>query len=45
VKGCLDSGADADLCILTQGKDEDGGIKLIVDQVWKFGTKVYDIAE
>jgi N-acetylglucosamine-6-phosphate deacetylase len=45
VKGCLDNGADADLCILTQGKNEDGGIKLIVDQVWKFGTKVYDIAK
>lgn len=45
VKGCLDSDADADLCILTEERGEKGEIKLTVDQVWKFGSKVYDIAE
>jgi len=45
VKGCLASDADADLCILTEGTNEKGEIKLIVDQVWKFGSKVYDITK
>lgn len=37
VKGSLDSDADADLVIL--GTD---GSNLTVDQVWKFGSKVFD---
>jgi len=45
VKGCLDSDADADLCVLSESKGPNGEIKLVVDQVWKFGAKVYDIAE
>ena len=45
VKGTLKEGADADLVVLDL---HEGGVgeekKLIVDQVWKFGTKVYDKA-
>ncbi|KAI9766414.1 MAG: hypothetical protein M1840_006520 [Geoglossum simile] len=39
-KGTLRSGADADLVVLSEDRSERGGIKLIVDQVWKFGVKV-----
>ena len=45
VKGCLDADADADLCILTEERGENGVVKLVVDQVWKFGSKVYDIVD
>jgi N-acetylglucosamine-6-phosphate deacetylase len=41
VKGCLDPDADADLVILSEervGKKTE----LVVDQVWKFGAKVYE---
>lgn len=44
VKGTLKEGADADLVVL----DLQGGVgedkKLVVDQVWKFGAKVFDRA-
>jgi len=40
VKGSLDSGADADLVILSEERDADG-LRLVVDEVWKFGTKVH----
>ncbi|KAF3036062.1 hypothetical protein E8E12_005612 [Didymella heteroderae] len=44
VKGTLKEGADADLVVLSL---QDGGVggerKIVVDQVWKFGTKVFDI--
>ncbi|KAJ4305217.1 N-acetyl-glucosamine-6-phosphate deacetylase [Kalmusia sp. IMI 367209] len=43
VKGTLKEGADADLVVLDL---LDGGVgeekKLVVDQVWKFGVKVFD---
>lgn len=42
VKGSLDSGADADLVVLGETDDPDAGPILTVDQVWKFGVKVYD---
>ena len=44
-KGSLRVGADADLVILTEGKDENGGVKLLVEEVWKFGTKVWEFFE
>lgn len=36
-KGCLDVGADADLCVFSE---VDGG--LVLDQVWKFGACVFE---
>ena len=44
VKGSLDDGADADLVILSK-EDSADGKKLIIDQVWKFGSKVFDKGE
>lgn len=38
IKGSLAPGADADLVLLSGGKEEG----LTVEEVWKFGTKVYD---
>ncbi|KAL7621919.1 N-acetyl-glucosamine-6-phosphate deacetylase [Parahypoxylon ruwenzoriense] len=40
VKGCLDDGADADLVVLSEKRNANG-LELVVDQVWKFGTKVF----
>ncbi len=40
-KGSLRPGADADLVVLSWGT-VDGLRELQVDQVWKFGSKVYD---
>lgn len=42
VKGSLEAGADADLVILDQSYDAANGSTLTVDQVWKFGVKIYD---
>jgi N-acetylglucosamine-6-phosphate deacetylase len=42
VKGSLDGEADADLVIFGEGRREGGGMELVVDQVWKFGSKVFD---
>lgn len=42
VKGCLESDADADLCVLSEEVDGEGLRKLVVDQVWKFGGCVYE---
>ncbi|KAI1079967.1 N-acetylglucosamine-6-phosphate deacetylase [Whalleya microplaca] len=39
-KGCLDDGADADLVVLSESQSADGP-GLVVDEVWKFGTKVF----
>ncbi|KAK6210613.1 N-acetyl-glucosamine-6-phosphate deacetylase [Pestalotiopsis sp. IQ-011] len=39
-KGCLEDGADADLVILT-AQQTNGGVELIVDEVWKFGTRIF----
>jgi N-acetylglucosamine-6-phosphate deacetylase len=41
VKGTLKEGADADLVVLDLQQAADGERKLIVDEVWKFGTKVF----
>ncbi|PGG99921.1 N-acetylglucosamine-6-phosphate deacetylase [Helicocarpus griseus UAMH5409] len=40
VKGVLEAGADADLVVL--GERGERGEELTVDQVWKFGVKVFD---
>ena len=40
IKGCLDDGADADLVVLSEVQ-ADHGRGLNVDEVWKWGTKVY----
>jgi N-acetylglucosamine-6-phosphate deacetylase len=45
VKGSLESDADADLCVFSEEVGEAGGTRLVVDQVWKFGTKVFDRLE
>jgi N-acetylglucosamine-6-phosphate deacetylase len=43
VKGTLREGADADLVVLSLQDGAVGGEKkMVVDQVWKFGTKVSD---
>lgn len=41
VKGTLNAGADADLVVLDD-TDSDAGPTLTVDQVWKFGVKIFD---
>lgn len=44
-KGSLQPGADADLCVLSETSViVDGRVRkeLVVDQVWKFGEKVFD---
>ncbi|RDW81791.1 N-acetylglucosamine-6-phosphate deacetylase [Aspergillus mulundensis] len=45
VKGSLDSGADADLLVLTDEGDPYSGRTLAVNQVWKRGSKIYDSAK
>ena len=45
VKGSLESDADADLCVISEEVGPDGQIKLVIDQVWKFGSKVFDRLE
>lgn len=42
VKGSLEAGADADLVVLDQSYDAENGSTLTVDQVWKFGVRIYD---
>ncbi|EAU38668.1 conserved hypothetical protein [Aspergillus terreus NIH2624] len=42
VKGTLDSGADADLVVLSDVMDDYSGPTLTVDQVWKRGVKIFD---
>ena len=42
VKGTLESDADADLVVLEEEVDAKGKRSLRVDQVWKFGSKVFD---
>ncbi len=45
VKGSLEEDADADLVVLEEEVDEKGWKTLRVDQVWKFGSKVFDREE
>lgn len=46
VKGTLKEGSDADLVVLDLQEGAVGGEKqLIVDEVWKFGIKVFDRAQ
>ncbi|KAA8897426.1 hypothetical protein FN846DRAFT_963785 [Sphaerosporella brunnea] len=40
VKGSLRPGADADFVVLSERKDVEGNVSLVVDEVWKFGVKV-----
>ena len=40
-KGSLKPGADADLVVLTESRDSHGRGLLLLDEVWKFGTRVY----
>lgn len=42
IKGNLEADADADLVIIDEEIDEFGKKNLIIDQVWKFGSKVFD---
>jgi N-acetylglucosamine-6-phosphate deacetylase len=44
VKGTLKEGADADLVVLDLHEAGNGEKKLVVDEVWKFGVKVFDRA-
>ncbi|KAJ4422233.1 N-acetyl-glucosamine-6-phosphate deacetylase [Gnomoniopsis sp. IMI 355080] len=44
-KGSLEAGADADLVIFSEEKDEDGAPRLVIDEVWKFGSRVYHKSE
>ncbi|CAO2647749.1 Nn.00g086710.m01.CDS01 [Neocucurbitaria sp. VM-36] len=41
-KGTLKEGADADLVVLELQDGAEGERKLVVDEVWKFGVKVFD---
>ena len=45
VKGSLESDADADLVVISEEVAGNGEKVLSVDQVWKFGSKVYDRLE
>ncbi|AEO58969.1 carbohydrate esterase family 9 protein [Thermothelomyces thermophilus ATCC 42464] len=42
VKGCLEAGADADLVVLSENNDEGGRRELVVDEVWKFGVRIFE---
>lgn len=41
VKGTLEAGGDADLVVFSEEKNEDGTPRLVVDEVWKFGARVF----
>lgn len=40
-KGTLDADADADLVILSEEQTAEGRKSLVVDEVWKFGSRVF----
>lgn len=44
-KGSLEAGADADLVIFSEEKDGDGAPCLVIDEVWKFGSRVHHKSE
>lgn len=41
VKGTLDAGADADVVVFSEEAAGSGGSRLVLDEVWKFGTWLY----
>ena len=41
-KGTLREGADADLVVLELQEGEGGDKKVVVDEVWKFGVRVFE---
>lgn len=45
VKGTLDAHADADLLIFSDRETAEGRSHLVLDEVWKFGTKVFSSEE
>ena len=45
LKGTLKPDADADLLVLDDREDQHGLKSLNVEQVWKFGTKVFDASD
>jgi N-acetylglucosamine-6-phosphate deacetylase len=45
VKGSLDEGADADLVVLDLRENEEGEKMFVVDEVWKFGVRVFERAK
>lgn len=45
VKGTLDADADADLIIFSDHETAEGRSHLVLDEVWKFGTKVFSSEE
>lgn len=46
IKGSLDAGADADLVIFSEEQDDNSGApRLAIDEVWKFGSRVYHKSE
>ena len=45
IKGSLESDADADLVIIEEEIDASGVKNLRINQVWKFGSKVWDREE
>lgn len=40
-KGGLEGGMDADLCVLDVVVEVDGSKRVVVDEVWKFGARVF----
>lgn len=40
-KGGLEGGKDADLCVLDVVVEADGRKNVVVDEVWKFGVRVF----
>ncbi|KAI1190820.1 carbohydrate esterase family 9 protein [Nemania serpens] len=41
VKGSLQEGADADMVVFSENVNAHGRSELVIDEVWKFGTKVF----
>lgn len=44
-KGSLNAGADADLVIFSEETDDEGDTQLVIDEVWKFGNRVFQKGE
>lgn len=44
-KGSLAPGADADLVILSEQRNHAGQVKLVIDEVWKYGINVFTRTE